>query len=62
LEGKSLEEFFASTTDPGNATYRSNTFDIMTFWSHNITEFEDDDGNKKKLECNERYYVPSMYQ
>ena len=55
----SVEEFCDSTTDPGNATYRSNTFDLMTFRDHNITEFEDDDGNKKKLECNERYYVPS---
>ena len=55
----SVEEFCASTTDPGNATYRSNTFDLMTFRDYNITEVEDDDGNKKKLECNERYYVPS---
>ncbi len=55
----SVEEFGASTTDPGNATYRSNSFDFMTFRDHNITEIEDDDGNKKKLECNERYYVPS---
>ncbi len=31
----------------------------MTFRDHNITEFEDDHGNKKTLECNERYYVPS---
>ncbi|MCK7541579.1 MAG: hypothetical protein MZV63_67195 [Marinilabiliales bacterium] len=31
----------------------------MTFRDHNITEFEDDDGNKKTLDCNERYYVPS---
>ena len=55
----SVEEFCDSTTDPGNATYRSNTFDLMTFRDHNITEFEDDDGNKKTLKCNERYYVPS---
>jgi hypothetical protein len=55
----SVEEFCASTTDPGNATYMSNTFDLMTFRDHNITEVEDDDGNKKELECNERYYVPS---
>jgi 2-polyprenyl-3-methyl-5-hydroxy-6-metoxy-1,4-benzoquinol methylase len=55
----SVEEFCSSTTDPGNATYRSNTFDLMTFRDHNITEFADDDGNKKKLDCNERYYVPS---
>ena len=31
----------------------------MTFRDYNITEVEDDDGNKKELECNERYYVPS---
>ncbi len=31
----------------------------MTFRDNNITEILDDLGNKKKLECNERYYVPS---
>jgi len=55
----SVEEFCASSADSGNATYMSNTFDLMTFRDHNITEIEDDDGNKKELECNERYYVPS---
>jgi 2-polyprenyl-3-methyl-5-hydroxy-6-metoxy-1,4-benzoquinol methylase len=55
----SVEEFCASTSEKGNATYRSNTFDLMTFRDHNITEFEDDSGNIKRLECNERYYVPS---
>jgi 2-polyprenyl-3-methyl-5-hydroxy-6-metoxy-1,4-benzoquinol methylase len=54
----SVEEFCASVTEGGNATYRSNTFDLMTFRDHNVTEFEDDFGNKKVLECNERYYVP----
>ncbi len=54
----SIEELCASTTGDGNATYRSNTFDLMTFRDHNTTEFEDDFGNKKTLECNERYYVP----
>ena len=55
----SVEEFYASNTDKGNTTCRSCTFDLMTFRDYNITEVEDDDGNKKKLECNERYYVPS---
>ena len=55
----SVEEFCASTSEEGHATYRSNSFDLMTFRDHNITEFEDDLGNKKTLECNERYYVPS---
>jgi 2-polyprenyl-3-methyl-5-hydroxy-6-metoxy-1,4-benzoquinol methylase len=55
----SIVEFCASTTEDGNATYRSNTFDLMTFRDYNTTEFKDDFGNKKILECNERYYVPS---
>jgi 2-polyprenyl-3-methyl-5-hydroxy-6-metoxy-1,4-benzoquinol methylase len=55
----SVEEFCASSSGEGNATYRSNTFDLMTFRDHNITEIEDDLGNRKTLECNERYYVPS---
>lgn len=54
----SVEEFCASNSEEGDATYRSNTFDLMTFRDHNITEVEDDQGNKKTLECNERYYVP----
>jgi len=55
----SVEAFCAAGALEGNATYRSNSFDLMTFRDHNITEIEDDDGNKKQLECNERYYVPS---
>jgi hypothetical protein len=31
----------------------------MTFRDHNITEVDDDSGNLKTLDCNERYYVPS---
>jgi 2-polyprenyl-3-methyl-5-hydroxy-6-metoxy-1,4-benzoquinol methylase len=54
----SVEEFCDSTTDKGNATYKSNTFNLMTFRDFNITEATDDLGNKKTLECNERYYVP----
>ena len=55
----SVQEFHASATDPGHATFRSHTFDLMTFRDHNTTEIEDDSGIKRKLECNERYYVPS---
>ncbi len=36
-----------------------NTFDLMTFRDHSKFETTDDDGNLMKLECNERYYVPS---
>jgi len=55
----SVEEFGTQATEEGNATYSKNTFDLMTFRDFNITTFKDDFGNKKELECNERYYVPS---
>ena len=55
----SVEEFYAETTDEGNATCKNCTFDLMTFRDFNITTVEDDFGNIKELECNERYYVPS---
>jgi len=55
----SVQEFCNSTSEDGSATFRSTTFDLMTFRDFNITEVEDDSGNKKTLECNERYYVPS---
>ncbi len=54
----SVEKFCAADSKEGNATYRSNTFDLTTFRDHNITEVTDDLGNKKTLHCNERYYVP----
>lgn len=55
----SIEKFTESVHEEGDATYRNNNFDLMTFRDHNITELEDDNGNKKTLESNERYYVPS---
>ena len=55
----SVEAFTNAGQEEGNATYRSNTFDLMTFRDHNITEIEDDDGNIKSFETSERFYVPS---
>ncbi len=55
----SVEAFCAEQGREGNATYRSNTFDLMTFRAFNTTEIVDDSGNTKTLSCNERYYVPS---
>jgi 2-polyprenyl-3-methyl-5-hydroxy-6-metoxy-1,4-benzoquinol methylase len=55
----SVEKFCASATLDGNAVYKGNSFDFMTFRDQNTTVVEDDLGNKKTLECNERYYVPS---
>ncbi len=55
----SVKDFLAAEKKNGVAAYKNNTFNLMTFRDHNITEFVDDSGNKKSLKCNERYYVPS---
>jgi SAM-dependent methyltransferase len=55
----SVKEFHDSETKEGNATYGGNSFDLMTFRDNNTTTVEDDLGNRKVLQCNERYYVPS---
>jgi 2-polyprenyl-3-methyl-5-hydroxy-6-metoxy-1,4-benzoquinol methylase len=55
----SVRDFLAAQHQEGNASYDKNTFDLMTFRDHNITSIEDDDGNIRELDCNERYYVPS---
>jgi len=54
----SLDEFYASAVEEGNSICGNNRFDLMTFRSYNTVAFEDDSGNKKTLDCNERYYVP----
>ena len=55
----SVKEFLNSEKKEGNATYGNNSFDLMTFRDHYTTSIEDDFGNKKEIQCNERYYVPS---
>ncbi len=55
----SVKDFLAAEKKDGVATCKNNTFNLMTFRDHNITEFIDDSGNKKSLNCNERFYVPS---
>ena len=55
----SVKEFLASASREGNATYGNHSFDLMTFRDRNTTIVEDDLGNKKEFQCDERYYVPS---
>jgi 2-polyprenyl-3-methyl-5-hydroxy-6-metoxy-1,4-benzoquinol methylase len=55
----SVRDFLKKESKEGNATYDNNSFDLMTFRDYNTTSVTDDNGNKKELECNERYYVPS---
>ncbi len=55
----SVKEFLNGEAKEGNAIYDNHSFDLMIFRDSNIISFEDDFGNKKELQCNERYYVPS---
>ena len=55
----SIEKFCAASSKEGQAAYRNNAFDLLTFRDHNTTEIVDDSGKKITLETNERYYVPS---
>ena len=55
----SVKDFLESKREDGNAAYGDNSFDLMTFRDHNTTVIEDDNGMKKELQSNERYYVPS---
>lgn len=55
----SINEFHESDSKGEGARYKSETFDLMTFRDFNVTTFTDDDGIEHKIECNERYYVPS---
>ncbi len=41
-----------------NESYSSVNFDLMTFRERSIMDITDDDGNKKRLVCDERYYTP----
>jgi 2-polyprenyl-3-methyl-5-hydroxy-6-metoxy-1,4-benzoquinol methylase len=44
---------------PSGVTNKTDTFDLITFRDHSVIEVKDDSGNKKNLECSERYYAPS---
>jgi SAM-dependent methyltransferase len=55
----SVKDFLASAVKEGNATTADLSFDLMTFREHSTTSMQDDHGNTKELQCNERYYVPS---
>ncbi|MFW6389461.1 MAG: class I SAM-dependent methyltransferase [Marinilabiliaceae bacterium] len=55
----SVEKFCAANAQEGNATYRNNKFDLMTFRDYNTTQITDDSGNQITIESNERYYIPS---
>jgi SAM-dependent methyltransferase len=52
-----LKEFHDKNMVSG--TFENNSFDLLTFRDNNRFEIPDDNGNIRKLDCNERYYAPS---
>jgi 2-polyprenyl-3-methyl-5-hydroxy-6-metoxy-1,4-benzoquinol methylase len=55
----SVKDFYDSNAEEGKAKPEALSFDLMTFREHNTLSVEDDSGNKKELQCSERYYTPS---
>ncbi len=55
----SVKDLLNSNVKEGNATYDNHSFDLMSFRDFSTIQLEDDLGNKKTIQCNERYYVPS---
>ena len=55
----SIEDYLTSDEKGGKARSAHHSFDLTTFRDYNTTVVEDDFGNEKEIQCNERYYVPS---
>ncbi|HII95481.1 MAG TPA: class I SAM-dependent methyltransferase, partial [Candidatus Methanofastidiosum sp.] len=51
----SVKDFINSNSTDGKTD--ANTFDLMAFRNKSVLEFTDNGGNKKKIKCDERYYV-----
>jgi SAM-dependent methyltransferase len=52
----SVKDFINNKQEFGNT--QKNNFDLMTFREYSEYTVNDDSGNSKTLNCNERYYVP----
>ena len=55
----SVKDFLDNESIEGNASYGTNSFDLMTFRDHSSITVKDDFGKELELKTNERYYVPS---
>ncbi|MCX7914520.1 MAG: hypothetical protein N2511_08050 [Thermodesulfovibrionales bacterium] len=53
----STKEFMDMNIKEGQSS--KHHFDLMTFRDYSTFEVLDDNGSKKTLKCNERYYAPS---
>jgi 2-polyprenyl-3-methyl-5-hydroxy-6-metoxy-1,4-benzoquinol methylase len=55
----SVIDFINSKETDTSSGMSTTTFDLMTLRQQSTITFVDDDGQKKELQCDERYYVPS---
>lgn len=55
----SLDDFHETGAIEEGSHYKSKNFDWMTLRDYNVITFTDDDGNEHRIECNERYYMPT---
>ena len=53
----SIEDFLQANIQEGSTD--SHSFDLMSFRDFSTIHIEDDLGNEKDINCNERYYTPS---
>ncbi|MBN2600568.1 MAG: class I SAM-dependent methyltransferase [Candidatus Marinimicrobia bacterium] len=55
----SVKDFINQNTVDDHLESVENSFDLMTFRDHSTLTITDDNGKKKTITCNERYYTPS---
>jgi 2-polyprenyl-3-methyl-5-hydroxy-6-metoxy-1,4-benzoquinol methylase len=55
----SVKDFINSKKTDTRSEMSTTTFDLMTFRQQSKMTFVDDNGQKKELQCSERYYIPS---
>ena len=54
----SVQEFMDGEKEDGNSFHKNLKFNLMTFRQTGEMTAVDDDGNKKTLQTNERWYMP----
>ncbi len=55
----SVKDFVDSSSKEGSSQCDRMTFDVMTLRDRSVVTFENDSGESKEIECNERFYLPS---
>jgi 2-polyprenyl-3-methyl-5-hydroxy-6-metoxy-1,4-benzoquinol methylase len=54
----SIEKFYVAKKSEGNTACKESRFNLMTFRDHNTVTVQDELGNERTLQANQRYYIP----